>query len=41
MSLTNYKNLGGGVYAKEEGFQAMAIKGMAPVLSSTFCKKIV
>jgi hypothetical protein len=41
MSLTNYKNLGGGVYAKEEGFQAMAIKGMALVLSSIFCNKNV
>jgi hypothetical protein len=37
MSLTNYKDHDGGVYAKEEGFQEMAMKGMALVLSSTLC----
>jgi hypothetical protein len=37
MSLTNYKDHSGGVYEKEEGFQEMAIKEMASVLSSTFC----
>jgi hypothetical protein len=37
MSLTNYNNHSGGVYAKEEGFQEMAIKEMALVFSSTFC----
>ncbi len=35
--LISYKNLGGGDYVKNEGFQAMDIKEMDMVLSSILC----
>jgi hypothetical protein len=41
MFLITYKNIGEGIYPKEEGFQAMAIWEMAPVVSSIVCDKTI